>query len=141
MKLRPVDFASDGMFLCGTCHSPKFVDESIAQAAGAVSRASTILSRDFIEAGGAVAYVDEEQCRGCGECIKACEYGAIELIDKEVTGVAGWGPLKIKVANVKAVVCKGCGACNVVCPTGAISAQHFTTEQIESMIKSAGVKI
>jgi len=137
MKLRPVDFASDGIFLCGTCHSPKFIDESIAQAAGASSRAMTVLSRDYIEAGGAVAYVDEELCRGCGECIKVCEYGAIELIEKEVTGLTGWSPSKIMVANVKGVVCKGCGACSVACPSSAISAQHFTTEQIESMIKAA----
>jgi len=141
MKLRPVDFASDGIYLCGTCHSPKFVDESIAQAAGAVSRASTILSRDFIEAGGAVAYVDEEQCRACGECIEACEFNAVELVEKEVTGVEGWSPSITQVARVNAVVCKGCGACNVVCPTGAISAYHFTTEQIESMIKAATVKL
>ncbi|TES92846.1 MAG: CoB--CoM heterodisulfide reductase iron-sulfur subunit A family protein [Candidatus Cloacimonadota bacterium] len=137
MKLRPVDFASDGIFLCGTCHSPKFIDESIAQASGAVSRAMTILSKDHIETGGAVAYVNEELCRGCGECGNACEYNAIELIEKEVSGVIGWSPSKIMVANVKGVVCKGCGACSVVCPSGAISAFHFTTEQIESMIKAA----
>ena len=141
MKLRPVDFASDGVFLCGICHSPKFIDESIAQASAAASRACTIISKDYIEAGGAIAHVNEELCRACGECIEACEYNAVELVEKEVTGVEGWSPLKTQVARVNPVVCKGCGACNVVCPTGAISAYHFTTEQIESMIKAAVVKI
>jgi len=141
MKLRPVDFASDGVFLCGICHSPKFIDESIAQASAAASRAGTILSKDYIEAGGAIAYVNEELCRACGECIEACEFNAVELVEKEVTGVEGWSPSKTQVARVNAVVCKGCGACNVVCPTGAISAYHFTTEQIESMIKAATVKL
>ncbi len=141
MKLRPVDFASDGVFLCGICHSPKFIDESIAQASAAASRAGTILSKDYIEAGGAIAYVNEELCRACGECIEACEFNAVELVEKEVTGVEGWSPSKTQVARVNAVVCKGCGTCNVVCPTGAISAYHFTTEQIESMIKAATVKL
>lgn len=141
MKLRPVDFASDGVFLCGICHSPKFIDESIAQASAAASRAETILSKDYIEAGGAIAHVNEELCRACGECIEACEFNAVELVEKEVTGVEGWSPSKTQVARVNAVVCKGCGTCNVVCPTGAISAYHFTTEQIESMIKAAAVKL
>lgn len=141
MKLRPVDFSSDGVFLCGICHSPKFIDESIAQACAAASRAETILSKDYIEAGGAISYVNEELCRACGECIEACEFNAVELVEKEVTGVEGWSPSKTQVARVNAVVCKGCGACNVVCPTGAISAYHFTTEQIESMIKAAAVKL
>lgn len=141
MKLRPVDFSSDGVFLCGICHSPKFIDESIAQASAAASRAETIISKDYIEAGGAISYVNEELCRACGECIEACEFNAVELVEKEVTGVEGWSPSKTQVARVNAVVCKGCGACNVVCPTGAISAYHFTTEQIESMIKAAAVKL
>ncbi len=141
MKLRPVDFASDGIFLCGTCHSPKFIDESISQASAASSRAMTILSRDSIESGGAVAFVDEELCRGCGECAEVCEYNAVELIEKDVTGVSGWSPLRIKVAQVNAVICKGCGACSVVCPSGAITAQHFTSDQIKSMIKSATIRI
>jgi heterodisulfide reductase subunit A-like polyferredoxin len=141
MKLRPVDFASDGIFLCGICHSPKFIDESIAQAFAAASRAATILSKDHIEAEGITAHVDEVLCRGCGQCVDACEYNAIELVEQEVTGVAGWSPPKIVVAKVNAVVCKGCGACSVVCPSGAISAYHFTTEQIESMIKAASIRI
>ncbi len=141
MKLRPVDFASDGIFLCGLCHSPKFIDESIAQAFAAASRAATILSKDYIEAEGITAHVDEELCRGCGQCVDACEYNAIELVEQEATGVAGWSPPKVLVARVNSVVCKGCGACSVVCPSGAIAAYHFTTEQIESMIKAASIRL
>jgi heterodisulfide reductase subunit A-like polyferredoxin len=141
MKLRPVDFSSDGIFLCGICHSPKFIDESISQAAAAASRAATILSKDYAEAEGITAHVDEILCRGCGQCVDACEYNAIELVEQSVEGVPGWSPPRIMVAKVNAVVCKGCGACGVVCPSGAISAYHFTTEQIESMIKAAGTRI
>ncbi len=141
MKLRPVDFASDGIFLCGICHSPKFIDECISQASAAASRAAMILSKDFVEAEAITAHVDEELCRGCGECAKTCEYNAIELILKEVSGVQGWSPLNVTVAKVNAVVCKGCGACSVVCPSGAISAHHFTTDQIGSMIRAATVRI
>jgi heterodisulfide reductase subunit A-like polyferredoxin len=141
MKLRPVDFSSDGIYLCGICHSPKFIDESIAQAYAAASRAATILSKEFISAEGITAFVIEELCRGCGECVKTCEYNAIELIEKEVDGVEGWSPLKITVAKVNPVICKGCGACSMICPSGAISAHHFTTEQIEAMIKAATVRI
>jgi heterodisulfide reductase subunit A-like polyferredoxin len=141
MKLRPVDFATDGIFLCGLAHSPKSIDECISQAYAASSRAEAILSRDYIEAEGAVAKVDEWLCRACGQCVEACEYNAVELVEKEVSGVEGWSSLKTTVARVNSVMCKGCGACNVVCPTGAISAHHFTTEQIDSMIKAATMKV
>jgi heterodisulfide reductase subunit A len=123
VKLRPVDFATEGVFLCGMAHGPKSIEESIAQANAAVARASTILSKDQIEAEGIVATVDEKTCTGCGTCIKLCPYGAIT---KNVEGVT----------EVMAVLCKGCGLCGASCPERAITVHHFTDEQIISQTKA-----
>jgi heterodisulfide reductase subunit A len=125
VKLRPVDFASDGIFLCGLAHSPRTIDESVSQARAAAARANVILSKEEIEGGGIVSRVLEDRCRGCGWCKDVCEFGAIELSD------AGGGAM---VARVNQVMCKGCGTCSATCPSGAIVAQHFTSEQIEAMI-------
>jgi heterodisulfide reductase subunit A len=124
MKLRPVDFSTDGIFMCGLAHYPKFIDESIAQAEAAASRAATILSRDKIMSSAAVSDVDESECLGCGACQSVCQYGAIELQDTA----------QGKKASVVSVSCKGCGACNSRCPTGAISLKHFTDAEIFSQI-------
>jgi heterodisulfide reductase subunit A len=83
MKLRPVDFATEGVFLCGMAHSPKYVDESIAQACAAAARATTILSRDKLEMEGIVANVNEDLCSGCRVCEYLCPYGAVEMKDKD----------------------------------------------------------
>jgi heterodisulfide reductase subunit A len=117
MKLRPLDFATDGIFLCGLAHWPKFIEESISQACGAAARAATILSKKTLEAEGAVAHVDENLCIGCGLCISLCPYSAIE---KDERGIA----------RVKEVLCKGCGTCGASCPKRAITMYHFTDEQI-----------
>jgi heterodisulfide reductase subunit A len=127
MKLRPLDFATDGVFLCGMAHWPKFVDETIAQALGAAARAVTVLSLPHIEAEGVVASVDQELCRGCGRCTEVCEYGAVAL--EEV----GDG---VYASRVNEVLCKGCGACAVRCPTKAISVRHFTDDQIMAMVET-----
>ena len=124
MKLRPLDFASDGIFLCGLAHYPKFIDECIAQACGAAARAATILSKPYIEVEAAIAVVDEARCRGCGRCEDVCEYGAIKVVERE-------GRL---VAEVNEALCKGCGACSVRCPTGAVRIQHFRPEQILAQV-------
>ncbi len=118
-KLRPVDFTTDGVFVCGMAHAPKSIEESISQAYAAVSRACTILSKGKIEAEGIVASVDEKLCTGCGTCVKLCPYGAIT---KNEVGVA----------EVTAVLCKGCGLCAASCPERAITIPHFTDEQIIS---------
>jgi len=118
-KLRPVDFTTDGVFVCGMAHAPKSIEESISQAYAAVSRACTILSKGRIEAEGIVASVDEKICTGCGTCVKLCPYGAIA---KNELGVA----------EVTAVLCKGCGLCAASCPERAITIPHFTDEQIIS---------
>jgi len=117
VKLRPVDFATEGIFLCGMAHSPKSIEESIAQANAAVSRACTILSKDVLEAEGIVASVDEKNCSGCGTCINLCPYNAIT---KSEYGIA----------EVNPVLCKGCGLCGASCPERAISIAHFTDQQI-----------
>ncbi len=127
MKLRPVDFATEGVFLCGMAHSPKYIDESIAQACAAAARAATILSKKTIEMEGIVASVSEDLCSGCRVCEYLCPYGAVEMKDKEGKTIA----------HVLPALCKGCGACGTACPTKAITMGHFTTEQIIAQVEAA----
>ena len=137
MKLRPVDFANDGIFLCGTAHAPKSVEETIAQAQAAVGRASTILNKDTLLAEGAVAVVqDESRCRGCEKCLDACEFNAIEMIEV-LDGVKTTDGVKI--SRINPSMCKGCGACAALCQAGAITALHFDRPQINAMIEAAFV--
>ena len=130
MKLRPVDFATEGVFVCGLAHSPKFIDECISQAAAAAARACTILTQDVLESEGIVSYVDESTCRGCGYCVEACPYNAIEL--KEVNQ---YGHI-VQVANVNEILCKGCGSCAAACLSSSIQQKRFEDRQIMSMIES-----
>ena len=81
VKLRPVEFGTDGVYLCGLAHYPKFIQETINQAYGAAGRVLTLLSQDTVVASGSVAEVDESKCIGCGACVSACTYGALELRD------------------------------------------------------------
>jgi len=127
VKLRPVDFAADGIFLCGMAHYPKHISETISQAYGAAGRAATILSKDSVTASGAVCEVNESKCVGCGQCQSVCKYGAIELHDTP----------QGKKARVIPVLCKGCGLCSTKCPTGAITSKHYTDEQILTEIDAA----
>ncbi len=127
VKLRPVDFAADGIFLCGTAHYPKHISETISQAYGAASRAMTLLSQDTVTASGAVCEVSEGKCISCGACVTSCTYGAIEFVDTK----------QGKKARVIPVLCKGCGLCCAKCPTGAISMKHYTDEEILRQIDAA----
>ncbi|MEM3699974.1 MAG: CoB--CoM heterodisulfide reductase iron-sulfur subunit A family protein [Candidatus Bathyarchaeia archaeon] len=131
MKLRPVDFATDGVFLCGMAHSPKYIDESIAQACAAAARATTILSKPTLEMEGIVANVNEDLCSGCRICEYLCPYGAIEMKQKDDR----------LIANVIEALCKGCGACGTACPTKAITMGHFTTEEIIAQVKAALLEV
>ncbi len=128
VKLRPLDFATDGIYVAGTARWPGHLEETIAQAYGAAARAATILSKEHVISSGVVARVNEHLCRGCGRCVAVCEFGAPSL---EETSPG------MKVAHVNAVMCKGCGACASVCPTGAMQACHFTDEQVTAMVRSA----
>jgi heterodisulfide reductase subunit A len=130
MKLRPVDFATEGVFLCGLAHNIKFIDECISQAAATASRACTILSKDLIESEGIVSYVDESTCRGCGYCVEACPYNAIELKEVNQFGHVA------EVANVNEILCKGCGSCAAACLSGSIQQRKFEDRQIMTMIES-----
>jgi heterodisulfide reductase subunit A2 len=128
VKLRPVDFAAEGVYLAGIAHYPKLISETVSQAYGAAGRALTLLSNDTVTASGSVCTVNEKQCIGCGACVSACTYGAIEFQEKR----------QVKKAVVIPVLCKGCGLCNSKCPTGAISLKHYTDEEIFSQIIAAG---
>ncbi len=127
VKLRPVDFAAEGIFLCGAAHYPKHITETISQAYGAAGRAVTILTRDSVTASGAVCEVDESLCESCGACISVCQYGAIAFHETE----------KGKKAMVNPVLCKGDGLCNTVCPAKAISLKHFTDDEIFRQLDAA----
>jgi heterodisulfide reductase subunit A len=129
MKLRPVDFATEGIFLCGMAHWPKFIDESISQASGTAARALTILSKDKLEAEGIVATVNDRICAGCGVCEAICEYKAIEVIENLNM------PDK-QTASVNEGICKGCGACAGTCPSGAINQKGFTNNQMYRVIEA-----
>jgi heterodisulfide reductase subunit A len=127
VKLRPLDFATEGVFVCGMAHWPKTVDETAGQAYGVAARAATILSLNKLETEGIVSNPDPELCRGCGRCVGVCEYGAPELVET---------PPGVWVSQVNEVLCKGCGKCAVACPTKAISMRHFTDDQIDAMLEA-----
>jgi heterodisulfide reductase subunit A len=127
VKLRPVEFAADGVYLCGMAQYPKSISETISQAYGAAGRVVALLSHDAIIASGSVCEVDEKKCMGCGQCISACTYGAIELRETR----------QGKKAVVNPVLCKGDGLCNAMCPTGAIQLKHFTDEELLAQIDAA----
>ncbi len=125
-KLRPLDFATAGLFLCGLAQGPKFANEAIAQARGAVSRALTVLSQKEIVSEGVITQVDPRLCRACGECERACPFSAIKV---QTVGDR-------KQAVVTEGLCTGCGACNVACPTGAASLAHFRDNQVHEMLQA-----
>ena len=127
-KLRPVEFASDGLFLCGLAHYPKSLDESIAQAMAAASRAATVLAKDSIKISPLVSQVDVEKCIGCGLCAEVCAFSAIELEEVEGKGY--------RAKNIPAS-CKGCGLCAASCPQQAIDMLHFKDQQIVASICAA----
>jgi heterodisulfide reductase subunit A-like polyferredoxin len=121
MKLRPVDFATEGLFLCGLAHSPKMIDENISQAKAAAARAATILSKTHLEVGTQVSCVDQNKCISCMTCIKVCPYGAPMLnYDHK--------------AEIEKAKCMGCGICAAECPARAIQLNHFRSDHFKNMI-------
>lgn len=125
VKLRPVDCAADGVFLCGLAHAPKSIDESITQAQAAASRAITILAMEKIRVGGVVSHIIPERCSGCLGCIHVCPFGAITFDAEKYT------------VEVNPVLCKGCGACASTCPCEAPVLMGFNNGQLYAQIESA----
>jgi len=125
MKLRPVDFATDGVFIAGLAHFPKPIDEAIAQAKAAAGRASVVLSQDAIRAGGVVAEIDAETCVGCQACVGVCPFGAIEYLPDE------------DVCQVNQALCKGCGTCAANCPSECITLFGFSHKQLYTQVDEA----
>ena len=117
MKLRPLDFVNEGMYLCGLAHSPKFISESIVQARGAVSRALTILSKPYLMVGGIVSVVDQDRCVACLTCVRSCPFDVPRINEEGV-------------AHIEAAACQGCGICASLCPRKAIKLQHYKDEQV-----------
>jgi len=124
-KLRPVEFAADGVFLCGMGHYPKPLEESIAQAKAAAAKALTVISKDHIMVGGVVSHIDPERCTGCLGCINVCPYAAITYDPEQ------------NIAQVNQALCKGCGACAAACPSEAPVLLGFSNRQIYAQIESA----
>jgi heterodisulfide reductase subunit A len=122
MKLRPVDFATEGIFLCGLAHSPKFIDENISQACAAAARAATVLSKTQLDVSAQVSYVDQQKCISCMTCVTVCPYTA-PYCNKDGKG------------QIEAAKCMGCGICAAECPARAIQLHHFETDQFMVMIK------
>jgi heterodisulfide reductase subunit A len=127
-KLRPVEFATDGIFLCGLAHYPKSIDESIAQAMAAASRAVTILGKASISISPTVSQINQENCIGCGLCAEVCPFGAIVMDEVEGKG--------LRARNI-AASCKGCGLCAATCPQKTIDMYHFRDEQIVASVCAA----
>jgi len=125
VKLQPVDFPAEGLFLAGLAHYPKLIDEAIAQAGAAAARAARILSKDALEVGGVVAQVDASKCTGCLTCVRICPFGAVQ-INPALTGV---GEIAGAV-EIAAAACRGCGLCPAECPAKAIQLQHFRDDQV-----------
>jgi heterodisulfide reductase subunit A len=124
VKLRPVDFATDGVYVCGCAHWPADVGESVSQAYGAASRASIPMAVEKLHAEAITAVVNEDECSGCGLCELSCPFKAIRLEETE----------KGRKAKVVVASCKGCGACGAGCPHMAITMRHFTDEQLLAQV-------
>ncbi len=134
VKLRPLDFATDGIFLAGAAHFPKFTSESIFQGSGAAVRVMALLAKGYILSEGAISEVNQELCRGCGRCEEVCPYKAIELEIKSI--MLETKSIRTIKAFVNEAVCKGCGICVVTCPVSAISIKHFPDKTINTQVEA-----
>ena len=127
VKLKPLDFATDGVYLCGNAHYPATIREAISQALGAASRASIPLAKGMMTVEPIVSILaDEDACRGCGLCVALCPYGALEIVETE----------KGRKVRVIPVACKGCGVCASTCYQHALSINSYTDQQVEEQIRA-----
>ncbi len=124
-KLRPVDFATDGMFMAGICHYPKPMDEVVAQAQAAAARAVTILTQPRMTVGGIVAEINQAKCSGCGVCVAVCPFSAIQIDEEKGKAV------------VNEAMCKGCGTCSSSCRSDAPLLRGFTNAGLFAQIAAA----
>jgi heterodisulfide reductase subunit A len=124
-KIRPLDFATDGVYLCGSAHYPKNIPDSIAQAEGAASRAAIPIMLEKVSVEPIIAEIDAARCSGCGTCVPLCPYNAVSLDEQQ------------SIATITDVMCKGCGTCVAACPSGAAQQRNFTDTQLFSMIEAA----
>ena len=131
LKLRPVEFATDGVFLAGLAHSPGTARETVAQACAAASRAATILAKDRIELDAVVSQVVDENCDGCAYCVDPCPFHALELIEYMRDGEVK------RTVDRDLAVCKGCGVCQATCPKGGIVVNNFKLSQLVAMVHAA----
>jgi heterodisulfide reductase subunit A len=122
-KLRPVDTASDGIFLAGCCQGPKDIPDTVAQASAAAARALTLIAKGKVAIEAAISVIDEEFCSGCKTCISLCPYDAISFNAEK------------GISFINEALCKGCGTCAASCPSSVIVARHFTTEEIMAQIE------
>jgi heterodisulfide reductase subunit A-like polyferredoxin len=125
VKLRPVDFASEGLYMAGMAHYPKLLDETIAHAQAAASRASVVLSKTKLTVGGIVAQVDPSLCVGCLTCVRVCPFD-VPAIDATIEG----GGNIVGAAFIEPTICQGCGSCVAECPAKAIQLLHYQDDQI-----------
>ncbi len=131
MKLRPIDFSTDGIYMCGLAHSAKAIEESIIQAKAASSRAATVLSMDRIELEATTSYVIDENCDGCAFCIEPCPYNALTLLEYMRNGVVR------KTVETNEIDCKGCGCCQATCPKKGIIVRGFRLDQLAAQLNAA----
>jgi len=131
VKLRPVEFATEGIFVAGLAHSPKSMTETIAQAEAAAAKACTIISKEKYQAEPTIAAVNEDICNGCGICVPVCEYNALEVVDRPR------GKEEEKIVQINEAMCKGCGGCVAACPSGAMEQKGFKDKQMLAMIQAA----
>lgn len=125
VKLKPLDFATDGIFLCGSARFPANIRETVAQGLGAASRASIPMSKGSVVVEPIISVLaDEDACRGCGLCVALCPYGALE-IRRTVNG---------RKVHVIDVACKGCGVCAATCYQHALTINSYTDQQLQAQI-------
>jgi heterodisulfide reductase subunit A-like polyferredoxin len=131
LKMRPMDFADDGIYLAGLAHYPKFIEESIAHSLACAARALTVLTRPTIQLGGVVAVVDSERCTGCLTCVRTCPFGIPEMrYDRQGVGLLGGA------AWIDPARCQGCGTCTAECPARAIQLRNYTDDQVHVALGS-----